>query len=193
YNQPRQIVPPFPASASNNQQVLYQLADGTGGFVILNTNDLLGGLDRIAKDQNQYYLLGYKPAASLEGACNSRKVRVERGGTIVRARSGYCNIKPNDLLAGNPIEKDLETRAGGEMKGNVSASMQAPFFYSSANIAQVHLAVEIPSSALKFEKVKGKEHASLNLLGIAYKPDNSISARFSDTVSLDLDGKKEVE
>jgi len=193
YTQSRQIVPQFPPSASNNQQVLYQLADGTGGFVILNTNDLLGGLDRIAKDQNQYYLLGYKPAASLEGACHSLKVKVERGGTIVRARSGYCNIKPNDLLAGNPIEKDLETRAGGEMKGNVSASMQAPFFYSSANIAQVHLAVEIPSAALKFEKVKGKQHASLNILGIAYKSDNSISARFSDTVNLDLDGKKEVE
>jgi len=111
----------------------------------------------------------------------------------VRARSGYCNIKPTDLLAGNPIEKDLETRAGSEMKGDVPASMQAPFFYSSANIAQVHLAVEIPSAALKFEKVKGKEHASLNILGIAYKPDNSISARFSDTVNLDLDGKKEVE
>jgi len=101
---------------------------------------------------------------------------------------------PPIFLAGNPIEKDLETRAGSEMKGDVPASMQAPFFYSSANIAQVHLAVEIPSAALKFEKVKGKEHASLNILGIAYKPDNSIFPRaFSDTVTLIFDGKKEVE
>ena len=93
YNQPRQIVPPFPPSASDNQQVLYQLADGTGGFVILNTNDLLGGLERIAKDQNQYYLLGYKPAVSVEGSCHTLKVKVERGGTNVRARSGYCNVQ----------------------------------------------------------------------------------------------------
>jgi VWFA-related protein len=193
YSQPRQIVPQFPASASDNQQVLYQLADGTGGFVILNTNDLLGGLERIAKDQNQYYLLGYKPAVSPEGSCHSLKVKTERGGTSVRARSGYCNVRPVDLLAGNPIEKDLETRAGSEMKGNVAASMQAPFFYTSPNTAQIHLAVEIPSSALKFEKVKGKQHAALNILGIAYKPDNSIAARFSDTINLDLDGKKEVE
>lgn len=193
YSQPRQIVPQFPPSASNNQQVLYQLADGTGGFVILNTNDLLGGLERIAKDQNQYYLLGYKPAVTAEGSCHSLKVKVERGGTEVRARSGYCNAKPVDLLAGNPIERDLESRAGGEMKGNVAASMQAPFFYTSPNTAQIHLAVEIPSSAMKFEKVKGKQHSALNILGIAYKSDNSIAARFSDTVSLDFDGKKEVE
>ena len=193
YDQPRQIVPPFPPSASDNQQVLYQLADGTGGFVILNTNDLLGGLERIAKDQNQYYLLGYKPAVSPEGSCHTLKVKVERGGTTVRARSGYCNVRPADLLAGNPIEKDLETRAGGEMQGNVTALMQAPFFYTSPNTAQVHLAVEIPSAALKFEKVKGKQHAAINILGIAYKPDASIAARFSDTVNVDFDDKKQIE
>ena len=118
---------------------------------------------------------------------------MDRGGTSVRARSGYCNARPVDLLAGNPIEKDLETRAAGEMKGNVTARMQAPFFYTSPNTARVHLAVEIPSAALKFEKVKGKQHATVNILGIAYRADNSIAARFSDTASVDLDGKKEVE
>jgi hypothetical protein len=154
---------------------------------------LLGGLDRIAKDQNQYYLLGYKPPLSNEGSCHTLKVKVDRGGTSVRARSGYCNARPADLLAGNPIEKDLETRAAGEMKGNVNALMQAPFFYTSPNTAQVHLAVEIPSAALKFEKVKGKQHATVNILGIAYKADNSIAARFSDTANVELDGKREVE
>jgi hypothetical protein len=193
FSQPRQIVPSFPPSASDNQQVLYQLADGTGGFVILNTNDLLGGLQRIARDQNQYYLLGYKPPVSSDGSCHTVKVKVDRGGTSVRARSGYCNSRPVDLLAGNPIEKDLESRASGEMKGNVAATMQAPFFYTSPNTAQIHLAVEIPSAALKFEKVKGKQHAALNILGIAYMADNSIAARFSDTVNFDFDGKKEVE
>lgn len=192
-SQPRVIVPPFPPSASDNQQVLYQLADGTGGFVIVNTNDLLGGLDRIAKDQNQYYLLGYKPPVSNEGSCHALKVKVNRGGTSVRARSGYCNARPADLLAGNPVEKDLESRAAGEMKGNVAASMEAPFFYTSSNAAKVHLAVEIPSAALKFEKVKGKQHANLNVLGIAYNANNSIAARFSDTAVVDLDDKKQLE
>ena len=96
-------------------------------------------------------------------------------------------------MAGNPIEKDLESRAGGEMQGNVAALMQAPFFYTSPNTAQVHLGVEIPSAALKFEKVKGKQHAAINILGIAYKPDASIAARFSDTVNVDFEDKKQVE
>src|ERR1700722_11339256 len=193
YLQPRAIVPSFPASTPNNQQVLYQLADGTGGFVILNTNDLVGGLDRIARDSNQYYLLGYKPEASADGSCHTLKVKVDRGGTSVRARSGYCNVKPVDLLAGNPIEKDLEARAQSEMKGDVVASIQLPFFYSAPDTAQVHLALDIPATAFQFEKVKGKQHAAVNVLGIAYKPDGSIAARFSDTANIDLDGKNQME
>jgi len=185
--QPRQIVPPFPTNASTNQQVLYALADGTGGFVIRNTNDLLGGLQKIGKEQSEYYSLGYTPAVSPEGSCHTLKVKVDRGGTIVRARSGYCNVRPKDLLAGNAVEKELETRATGEMAGNVTASMQAPFFYTSPNTARVNLALDIPTDSIKFEKVKGKEHAAINILGIAYKPDGAIAARFSNTVDLDYE------
>jgi len=192
YSQPRLIVPEIP-NVSDRQQILYQLAEGTGGFVIVNSNDLLGGLQRIANDQSQYYVLSYTPPESAEGSCHTLRVKVDRGGTQVRARSGYCNERPKDLLAGNPIEKQMETRVSGEMAGNVTGTMQAPFFYTSANTARVNLAIGIPSNAMKFEKVKGKQHSAVNVLGIAYKPDGTIAARFSDTVDFDFEGKKEVE
>jgi hypothetical protein len=98
-----------------------------------------------------------------------------------------------DLLAGKPIEKDLESRANGTQSGNVAATMAVPFFYTSNNVARINLAMEIPTSSIKFEKEKGKQHAEVNVLGIAYKADGSVAARFSDTVNLDLDGKKEVQ
>jgi hypothetical protein len=71
--------------------------------------------------------------------------------------------------------------------------MEAPFFYVSPNTARLNLAIDIPSNSIKFEKVKGKQHAAVNVLGMACNPDGSVAARFSDTVNLDLDGKKEVE
>ncbi|MGA8151634.1 MAG: VWA domain-containing protein [Terriglobales bacterium] len=190
---PREIVPQFPPSASDNQQVLYALASGTGGFVILNTNDLLGGMQRIASELSEYYLLGYSPADTPEGSCHTLRVKVERGGTEVRSRSGYCNVKPADFLAGQPIEKDLESQAKGTQPGTVSAPLAAPFFYTSANLARVNLVMDIPSNSIKFEKVKGKMHATVNVLGIASKPDGSVAARFSDAVNLDFDDKKGVE
>ncbi|MGB8064591.1 MAG: VWA domain-containing protein [Candidatus Sulfotelmatobacter sp.] len=193
-NPPQPLVPhDLGQGVQANQQFMYQLAQGTGGFVILNTNDLLGGMQRIAKDQAEYYLLGYRPPDSPEGSCHSLKVKVNRGGTETRFRTGYCKVRPADLLAGSDTEKTLESHAAGEMPSNVDAVMRLPYFYSSPGIARVHLAMEIPSKSVQFEKVKGKQHAAVNVLGIAYKPDGAVAARFSDTVDLNFDGKKEVE
>lgn len=194
FSQPRLIVPPIPPSASANQDVLYELASGTGGFVIVNTNDLLGGLQKIGNEQNEYYVLSYSPSEeSKEGSCHTIRVKVDRGGTNVRARSGYCNAKPVDLLAGTPVEKDLENRATAAAAGNVNASMQLPFFYTSANTARVNVAMDIPPAALQFEKEKGKLHSGINILGIAYTQDGAVAAKFSDTATFDLDNKKELE
>jgi VWFA-related protein len=194
--QPRAIVPQFPPSAADNQQVMFMLASGTGGFVILNTNDLLSGLEKIAREQNQYYLLGYTPIESQEGSCHTIKVKVERAGTIVRARSGYCNVPPQDQLAGDPIEKELEAHTSAEAPGTPgapAASIADPYFYTGANTARVNVAMEIPCGDIKTEKVKGKLHAELNVLGIAYKPDGTAAARFSDTIKLDFNDKKELQ
>ena len=46
---------------------------------------------------------------------------------------------------------------------------------------------------MKFEKVKGKQHAAINILGIAYGQNGSVAARFSDVVKLDYENNKEVE
>jgi len=92
--QPRVIVPTFPPSSSANQDVMYALAAGTGGFVISNTNGLLEGLQKIGNEQNEYYMVSYTPLESAEGSCHTLKVKVDRPGVTVRARSGYCNTKP---------------------------------------------------------------------------------------------------
>jgi VWFA-related protein len=187
YTQPRTIVPSFPESASTNQQILYALASGTGGFPILNTNDFLAGLQKIAREQDEYYLLGYAPSESPEGSCHTLHVKVDRGGTNVRARSGYCNVKPADFLAGRPVERELAARAAGSVPGTIGGSLEAPFFYTSPSEVRVNVAMEIPAASVKFDKVKGKYHANVEVLGIAYKTDGSEGGRFSDEVTLDLE------
>jgi VWFA-related protein len=187
YNQPRTIVPPFPPSASTNQQILAMLAEGTGGFTIFNTNDLLGGLQRIGREQSEFYILGYVPNDTPEGSCHTLKVKLSRGGTNVRSRSGYCNVRTGNTLEGKPVEKQLESRASGAQGGSIHGGMQAPYFYTSANVARVNLAMEIPADAVHFNKDKGKYNANLNVLGIAYRADGSVGARFTDTVNLNLD------
>ncbi len=188
---PGVLIPTIPESAATNQQVMYELAAGTGGFVIANTNDLLGGLEKIGKEQDHYYILGYTPPDSPEGSCHQIRVKVNRAANV-RARSGYCNVKGADVLAGTPIEKRLESRAAGSDNG-IAAKMQAPFFYTGPDTARVNVAIDIPSADVKFEKVKGKFHAEINVLGIIARPNAEVAARFSDAVKLDFDNKKDVE
>ncbi len=158
-------------SGTPNQQLLFRLASGTGGFVISNASELQRGLQKVGEEQSEYYVLSYTPAESKEGSCHALRVKVDRGGTTVRARSNYCESKPQDLLAGTIRGLDLEKKAATAPVGGVAASMQVSYFYVSDNVARVHVAMELPAGAGK-----------LDLLGIASTAEGAVAARFSDSV-----------
>jgi hypothetical protein len=187
----RQIIPNIPDSVSTNQQVLYALAKGTGGFEIFNTNDFLQGLEKVAKEMNEYYNLGYtQPSQTHDGSYHKIKVTVDRKGMIVRYRTGYFDVKSPDLLKGKPEGKVLEERAASQQAGEIPVSLSVPYFYVEPGVARVNLALSVPGSSIDFEKQKGTFHSDVNVLGIAYRENGSIAARFSDTVKLDYQKKE---
>jgi hypothetical protein len=105
----------------------------------------------------------------------------------VRSRSGYCNSRPADPLVGKPVEKQMEGQASGTQVGSIHGAMQVPYFYSGPNIARINLSMDVPGDSVVFNKEKGKYHSNVNVLGIAYKTDGSVGARFSDSLDLDLE------
>lgn len=189
----RQIVPVIPDSVSTNQQVLYALAKGTGGFEIFNTNDFLSGLAKVSKEMNEYYNLGYTTPHQLhDGAYHKVSVKVDRAGLVLRYRTGYFDVKSPDLLQGKPEGKALEDRVASAQTGDIPVSLSAPYFYVEPGVARVNLALSVPGSSINFDKEKGNFHSDVNVLGIAYRQNGSIAARFSDKVKLDYQ-KKEIK
>lgn len=75
---------------SNMQNTLRFMAQETGGFAVLNTNNFSKPLDRIAEDFETYYSLGF-PDTGSDGRYHRLKVRLkeERRGWEVRHREGY--------------------------------------------------------------------------------------------------------
>jgi VWFA-related protein len=70
--------------------VFNQIASGTGGFVVEDTNDLRRGVAAIDADRRFYYLLTYDPTnKELDGTWRAVSVTVPNRKVIVRARSGY--------------------------------------------------------------------------------------------------------
>jgi len=69
---------------------LLTLADNTDGLAVVNTNDLRGGLARIANDLQAYYVLGYYTTnRKWDGAVRSIKVRLKPKHDTIRARRQY--------------------------------------------------------------------------------------------------------
>jgi VWFA-related protein len=74
----------------DTQESLVYMAQQTGGFAVLNTNDLNGGLGRIVGDTRGYYLIGFETLipTGVPWDPNDVRVRVRRPGLKVRARRG---------------------------------------------------------------------------------------------------------
>jgi hypothetical protein len=140
-------------------------------------------------------MLGFVPAKDAQpGACHSLKVRVAKPGEQVRSRAGYCEAKSLDVLSGTPAERELEGRIAANASSTVTgASMAAPFFYTAANTARVHVALEVPAGTMHFVKDKGKFRSVMNVVGLASLADGTVRGRFSDSVKVAFDDKKEVD
>lgn len=66
------------------------IAADSGGFSVKNTNDLTGGIQRIANESRSYYLIGYHPKnTARDGKFRRIQVKVNRKGAQARARKGY--------------------------------------------------------------------------------------------------------
>jgi VWFA-related protein len=74
----------------DSQESLVYLAQQTGGFAVLNTNDLAAGIGRVIDDTRGYYLLGFDTSMSPDERWdpNDIRIKIKRPGLTVRARRG---------------------------------------------------------------------------------------------------------
>ncbi len=80
----------FTRSLRMAQDSLRSLAEETGGFAAVDSNDFSNAFSRVVKDNSAYYVLGYYPTNDRrDGRFRRIQVRVKRPGLDVRARRGY--------------------------------------------------------------------------------------------------------
>jgi len=76
-----------------SQTTLRELAEGTGGFPIVNQNDFDKGLKRIDSETSDYYLVGFY-SSNPDPTKRNRKIEVKtRDGLNVIHRSAY-SLRP---------------------------------------------------------------------------------------------------
>ncbi len=136
------------------------VAASTGGSTIRDTNDLLGGLTRLADESSTYYLLGYQPEKPRDGRWHKLEVKVSRPGVTVRARRGYLAA----MAQPEPAAADGQPRSKGPrrpldpavMAGAVDDAIPvriAPYVLEpdAQGSVRVLVVVEVDTTHLSFE------------------------------------------
>ncbi len=150
------------------------LAEETGGFAAINSNDFASAFDRIQKDNSTYYVLGYYPTNDRrDGRFRKIEVKVARPGLQVRFRKGYMAPrgkapvpKPVDAKEGTPPELRELLGSPLAVSGLRLAVTAAPFKGKAPNAA-VSLVLDIDARDLAFTPKDGRFEDTLNLAVVA--------------------------
>jgi VWFA-related protein len=97
----------------DTQDALTHISQQTGGFAVLDTNDLSNGLKRITDDQRGYYLIGYVPDAGTFAKPGKTvryhkiSVEVKRRGLTVRTHKAFLGFSDEDKRTAPSVGGDL--------------------------------------------------------------------------------------
>jgi VWFA-related protein len=179
----------------DTQEGLIYLAQQTGGFPIINNNDLSGGIRRILNDQS-YYLLGYQPDAETfdpkTRRFNKLVVKVRRPDLKVRYRSGFFGVtdEMKDSVKGTPQQQILNALLSPFAAGGVSLRLNALFGNEAKNGSFVRSFLHINAKDLKFtDEADGSHKATFDVLAVSFGDNGAAVDQIGKTYTLMAKGK----
>jgi VWFA-related protein len=164
---------------SDTQASLRALADGTGGFLIANTNEFRKPFERILEDVDAHYEAAYRPTSeTYDGRLRKIEVRLARRDLTVESRKGYFAIPD---LPGSGALQPFET---GALEVLNARPRIHSFDFRAAALAfhdEAVLTFEAPGASFKAEPaaVAGSHKVHLSLLALVKDAGGQIVDKFS--------------
>jgi len=144
--------------------VLYELADGTGGTYFHNNNDFTRGMQELGKVPLGSYLLGIVPDDAQDGRYHALKVKTAAGTRYsVKARPGYYAEDPKNAKP-SPETRLAEIVSGSESRQEVPVTFAVapPKPEDPPQVLTVVLSIDVPH--LPFYKENGRRHQMLTMV-----------------------------
>jgi VWFA-related protein len=173
----------------DSQEALRFMAEQTGGFAILNNNDLARGFGRVLNDLRGYYLLGFESSETKSAwEAGDIRIRVKRPGLRVRARQGLFGPadpeRTTDALAGDPL---VMAALSPFSSGALEVRLTALFAHDAKDGSYVRSMFYVDPAGVRFEEAAAGRHvAQLTLLLMMVGDNGQIVGQFRRTVDLDL-------
>ena len=182
----------------DSQDGLVYLAKETGGFPIINSNDLAGGIRKILDDQS-YYLIGYEPDAETfdpkTRRFNKIEIKVKRKGTDVRYRSGFFGVTDEQIkkpLANQTAEQQILTALSSPFAVNdISLRLNTILKSDAKKAALLSAFVYVNAKDLRFsDEPDGRKKVIFDVLAISFGSDGAPVDQLSKTYTVILPDEK---
>ncbi len=153
-------------SASAQNEVLAELADGTGGTFFHNNNDLLAGLERVAAAPEYTYILGFSPQdLKLDGKFHGLKVKLKEAAKLtLTARRGYFAPRHAEDSAEQAKREIGEALFSRDELRDLAVEMQTQFFKSGDDSAKLTVIARVDLRQLQYRKADGRNRNQVTLV-----------------------------
>jgi VWFA-related protein len=155
--------------ASADSDVLSELAYVTGGTFIQNTNDLEGGLRRLATPPEYSYLLAFSPQdLKFDGRFHKLKVTLKTEKLNIQARNGYYAPKQVASAAEEAKQQIQDEVFSQEELHDLPVELHTQFFKTSDDDAKLSVLVRLDVRHLHYRKSDGRNNNSLTVVAALF-------------------------
>lgn len=159
--------------------ILAELAEGTGGTFFHDNNDLDEGFRRVNARPEYVYMLAFSPQnLKLDGTFHKLKVTLKEPHKVaMQARRGYYAPKRLDDPAETAKQEIQDALFSREAMHDLPIELHTQFFKSSEDSAKVTVLVRLDVRHIRFRKVDGRNRNDLTIVsGLFDRNGNYVTA-----------------
>jgi VWFA-related protein len=157
-------------AAQANDDVMRDLAYGTGGVAFLNNNDLYAGLEQTAGRPEVSYLLAFSPAGlKNDGKFHSIKVKLTgKEHYTVQARRGFFAPK-KDVTPEDIAKQDIEDAVfSQEEQAGFPLQLHLQYFMTGAGSAKLSVLTHVDVGGVRFDNHDGRHWDDLTIVAALF-------------------------
>ncbi len=175
-------------AALAQEDVLAELASGTGGTFFHDNNDLYEGLRRVATAPEYRYLLGFSPdKLKNDGTFHKLKiVLVERRGLNVQARLGYYAPKHATSQEDTSKTEIADAVFSREEIHDLPVDLHTQFFKPDPTAAKLTVLARIDLRQLRFKKANNRNNDDLTIVTVLFDTNGNYITGVQKTLQMRL-------
>lgn len=176
------------SAASQADNVLAELAEGTGGKFFHNDNDLKGGLDQIAARPEYLYVLGFSPQdLKPDGSFHALKVRVrDVPGAILQVRRGYWAPRQARDAAEEAKDDIADAVFSRTEISEIPVDLETEYFKPSDDQAELTVVSRIQADGLRFRKDNQRNNDQVTVVSGVFDSDGNFVKGIQRVITLHL-------